>query len=184
MVREPARDVADLAALYAAKAAAEEDAADALLPDLPVRRAGDPDALVLLVKGEPGTFDLEAGEALAGPDHEAVRAALEALEVDAGSLLAVVSRPVEDATPEAITRRLALYLEACDPALAIALDAVAAEDLAAAAGLRSLMFGDPAHIRGRVLLAVDGLEASLADEERKKRVWAQLRSLKTQQGRR
>ena len=47
-----------------------------------------------------------------------------------------------------------------------------------------LSFGVPAHVRGRVLLAVDGLEASLADEARKKRVWEQFRGLRTQQGRR
>ena len=178
MVRRPLSGVEELAALYAAKAAAEEAAADALLAGLRVRSSGVPDARVMLVKGEPGKADLRAGEALAGPDREAARSALEALAVDAGSLLAVVSRPTPDAAADAIVRRLALHLEACDPALAVALDAAAAEDLAAAAGVRSLPFGEIAHVRGRTLLAVDGLEASLADDARKRRVWAQFKGLK------
>lgn len=179
MVREAADDVAALAALYAGKAAAEEAAADALVGGAPVRSAGEPDARLLLVKGELGASDLEAGEALAGPDREAALAALAALQVDAGSFLAVASRPVAGAAAKAVVRRLALYLEACDPGLAIAVDATAAEDLARAAGLPALPFGEPAHVRGRTLLAVDGLEASLGDEDRKKRVWAQFRGLGT-----
>ena len=63
------------------------------------------------------------------------------------------------------------------PRLAVALDAVAAHDLAAAAGLESLPFGKPSWW-GRTLLAVDGLEASLTDAARKRRVWSQFKGLR------
>lgn len=182
------RDTAGLAALrdlYAAKATAELDAADEVLPAIPVKRTGDDLGRVLLVKGEPGSGDLAAGAALAGADGEAARAALTALGVPVDSLLAVVSRPAGSATPlDAAHRRLARYLEAADPALAIALDALAADDLAAAAGVPALPFGEAVECRGRVLLAVDGLEASLSDEKRKRRVWRQFRALETHEGRR
>jgi hypothetical protein len=103
-------------------------------------------------------------------------------------VIGLVTRPSADAPRELVVRRVALYLEACDPAVVIALDREAGDDLAEAVGLPALRFGEPEHVRGRVLLAVDGLEASLADAARKKRVWAQLRSLRqpgpeTQQGR-
>ena len=174
------RDAAELAALYDAKASAEEDAADALLPAVPVKRSGDVLGRVLLVKGMPGEADRAKSESLAGPDGEAARAALEALEVPTGSMLAVVSRPDGAGTPAlGARRRLARYLEAADPAIAIALDALAADDLAVAAGVPALPFGEAVEHRGRVLLAVDGLEASLGDDARKKRVWRQFRGLTT-----
>lgn len=176
MVRDP-EPLAELRALYAAKATAEEDAADALLPSLPVRRSGDPLARVLLLKGEPGPADLSAGEALAGADGDAARAALDALSLPVGSVLAVVTRPSAEVTPDLAVGRLAIYLEACDPEVAVALDGIAAEDLAAAVGMRALPFGEPGRVRGRVVLAVDGLEASLEDEARKRRVWSQLKVL-------
>lgn len=176
MVRE-AEGLEELRRLYSAKAEAEQDAADAMLPGIRVLAAGVPTARVLLVKGEPGEADLAAGASLAGPDGDAARAALEALGVGASSTLALVTRAAARAAGEAVVERLARYLESADPALAVALDAIAARDLAAAAGLRELPFGRLTHVRGRVLLAVDGLEASLADEARKKRVWRQLKAL-------
>lgn len=166
--------------LHLAKAQAEQDAADAALPGIAVLASGDPLGRVLLVKGEPGAADLAAGEALAGADGDAARAALEALGIPTASVLAVVTRPAAATTADAARMRLAIYLESADPGLVVALDATAADDLAAAAGLRALPFGKPEHVRGRVLLAVDGLEASLADETRKRRVWGQLQGLKAE----
>jgi hypothetical protein len=177
MVRGAAVD--DLRALYDVKACAEEDAADALLAEVPVHRTGDVRGRVLLLKGEPGEADTAAGEALAGADGEAARAALDALGVDTGSVLAIVTRPSPDVEPEFTAARVARYLEAADPAIAVALDEVARDDLARAVGLAALLFGEPKTLDGRVLLAVDGLEASLADAARKRRVWTHFRALAT-----
>jgi hypothetical protein len=178
-----AEELAALRDLYVAKARAEQEAADALLPALDVLAAGDPLGRVLLVKGEAGEADVAAGEALGGADGGAARAALEALGIATDSVLAVVTRPSADTPAAPAAERLACYLESADPALVVALDAVAAADLAAAADTRLPAFGEPAHVRGRVLLAIDGLEASLTDEARKKRVWAQFRAVQKRQGR-
>jgi hypothetical protein len=160
--------VNELRGLYVAKAVAEEDAADALLgTELRVRRGGDPLGRVLLLKGEPGEADVASGEALAGGDGDAARAALDALDVETESVLAVVTRPSREADPVLAAARVARYLEAADPALVVALDEVAQDDLQRAIGLKLLPFGEPAVVAGRTLLAVDGLEASLADEARK-----------------
>jgi hypothetical protein len=179
----PVDEAASLAALYAAAASAEEDAADALLPAVPVARTGAPGARLLLVKGAPGPEDERAGAGPAGPDADAVLKALARL-VEEGAwpampddVLGVVTRPAAGTAAGLAAARLARYLEAADPALAVALDETAAADLAVAAGLRALPFGEPAVVAGRTLLAVDGMEASLSDPERKKRVWAQLKSL-------
>jgi hypothetical protein len=177
MVRGP-EHLAELRALYLAKAKAEQDDADALLPTLRVLSGGDPLARVLLVKGVPGLADVAAGEALAGADGDAARAALQALGVGTSSVLAVVTRAAAGARGDPAVERLGRYLESADPGIAIALDEVAAADLAAAAGLGSLVFGEAVRVHGRLLLAVDGLEASLADEARKKRVWKQLGALR------
>ena len=182
MVRDAA-DLEALRALYDAKASAEEDAADALLDAVPVRRSGDLRGRVMLAKGEPGDADIEAGEALAGPDGDAARSALEALGIATDGILALVTRPAALTEPTVAAARLARYIEAADPSLVIALDATAAADLAEAAGLSGLPFGEPARVSGRTVLAADGLEASLTDDARKKRVWAHFRSLGTHEGR-
>ena len=49
---------------------------------------------------------------------------------------------------------------------------------AEAAGLPALLFGDPVVLNGRTLLAVDGLEESLDDPARKRRVWQHFQSLR------
>ena len=114
------------------------------------------------------------GRALAGADAEAIARSLEALGLPAVTL-AVVTRPPGGRAPRGdAVRRL---VEACDPTWVVALDASAAEDAAAALGVHRLAFGRPRSVLGRVWLAVDGLEASLADPARKRAVWAQLRTL-------
>jgi hypothetical protein len=173
----PDDELTALAALYAAKAAAEQDAADAVLPAVPVRRCGIPDARLLLVKGEPGTDDVARGEGPCGRDRDAAIAALSALGIESESVLGLVTRPAPGTDPVLAAARVARYLEAADPELAIALDEVARDDLARAVGLPTLLFGKPQTVAGRTLLAVDGLEASLADESRKRKVWRQFKGL-------
>lgn len=169
----------DAVSAFVAKATSELDAADALLGDAAraVHRSGEPGSRVLLVKGEPGAEDLVAGTALAGRDREAARSALGALDIDAADALAVCSRSVAGADAAARGERLSRYLAASDPEVVVAIDREAAEDLGRAAGVR-LAFGKPVQVRGRTLLAVDGLEASLDDSARKRRVWAQFKALR------
>ena len=182
---------ARLAGLYEAKARAELAEAFALAreaagPALPAFR-GRPAAAVLLVKGIAGPEDAAAGRALAGADWDAARKALGALGLPADDLLGVVTRtgPEEGGKPNAgaVGRGfgdlvwLRQVVEACDPGWVIALDEAAAADVARAAGLERLALGRPQGSAGRVWLAVDGLEESLSDPVRKRRVWAQLKKL-------
>jgi hypothetical protein len=60
----------------------------------------------------------------------------------------------------------------------VALDARAAEDLAAAFDLPRLAFGVETCTAGRRLVALDGLEASLGDTASKRRVWEQIAAAK------
>jgi hypothetical protein len=131
---------------------------------------------VALVKGEPGDGDRVAGSALAGPDGDAARKALDALGA-AGEVWSTVSRPAPDLEPDVVAARLRAQLLAVDPTIVVALDAVAAADLAAGFGLPALAFGVPVVAQGMTLLAVDGLEASLGDEDRKREVWQHFRGL-------
>jgi hypothetical protein len=169
-------DDARMAKEYADKAAAELAHADSLLPGASdVASAGDPFGRVMLVKGEPGPEDARAGKALAGADGEAATKALEALGLADGGVFRTVSRPLADGDAADVAERLAWIVEAVDPDIVIALDAEAGSDLARVADLDALSPGEPVRWRGRALLAVDGLEASLADEAHKARVWAQLK---------
>ena len=164
--------------LFRAKARAELEQADALARGSSrVSWSGDEIATVALVKGTPGEADTRAGHALAGPDGEAAHKALDALGL-APERFAICSR-VGKAGAAARAKRLRLAIEAVDPRIVVALDGEAAADLAAAFGLDSLGFGTPVSVGGRRFLAVDGLEASLADEKRKRLVWRQLKTLKT-----
>lgn len=169
----------ELQVMYERRAEAELAAADELVPGSEsVASGGSVFARNFLVKGSPGPEDARERRALAGADGEAARRALEALGCDAGSVFATVARVSESqASREAIVERLALQIEAVDPATVVALDGEAADLLAAVAGVEGLPFGEPAVWKGRTLLAVDGLEASLTDEDRKRRVWEQFRSI-------
>lgn len=177
MVRGPEVEAERLAKLYRAKANAELHAADALVSGAAKAAShGDPIADTLLLKGAPGPADVAASRALAGEDAEAARKSLAALGRDQESVYYACTRPQGDAKRDARVRRVALIVEAVDPRLVIALDPVAGEDLSAACGAE-LVPGRPVEVLGRTMLAVDGLEASLADEGAKARVWAQLKSL-------
>jgi hypothetical protein len=170
-----ADDATALTALYRAKADAEVTAASAALTAGQVAPSGPADPSVLVLKGVAGPSDLAQARAMAGPDAEALAKALAALDVPSDAVLAVITRAIADVAPGA--GLVADIVEAADPAWVIAVDAEAAADAAAALGIQRLAFGRPRHDAGRVWLAVDGLEASLTDAVRKKRVWAQLRTL-------
>ncbi|MCE5204115.1 MAG: hypothetical protein LLG24_07900 [Actinomycetia bacterium] len=159
------------------KADAEIKDAEALVEGASrVRTNGGPFAGVMLVKGEPGVQDVKTGVALGGDDGEAARKALAALGYQ-GAVMAVVSRPLDVVRGPEAGSRVRLLAEASEASIVIALDARAAEDVAAAFGLTELAFGVLVQAVERTLLAVDGLEASLTDQARKRRVWQQFRAL-------
>lgn len=173
-------DIADESArldrLYREKARAEIDLAEALAEGMPeVRAHGDELAEVLLAKGEPGPGDRAAGYALAGADGEAADKALDALGLpQARFALCTRAAGLSD---DARAQRVRMLVEAVDPSVVLALDMLAAADLAQAFGIDPLAPGVTRLWSGRTLLAVEGLEASLADEDLKRRVWRQLKAL-------
>jgi hypothetical protein len=170
----PVPGVAEIEAAFRGKAEAEAAAACEQLTGGRFSCNGDPSAPVLLLKGVAGPVDIEEKLALAGDDGRAATASLERLGLPEGWAGAITRpEPAAAADPAALAR----LVEACDPVFVVALDREAAEDAAAAVGLERLPFGRPASLRGRVWLAVDGLEASLTDPARKRRVWAQLKTL-------
>lgn len=167
---------ADAASAFAEKARAELSAADVLLPgsDL-VAWSGALLARVALVKGLPGPAEVAGGAALSGPDGEAAEKALLALGWPEGSSFATVSRCEPDADAGPIASRLRLQLEAVDPLVVVALDEIAAGDVAAAFELpQPPVPGRPAVFMGRRFVAVQGLEHSLGDPSRKRAAWRQL----------
>jgi len=175
---EPADTSAEAAridALYRAKARAEVAAAEALLPGATVVRGqGDLLADVLLVKGDPGPGDTAKKRALAGDDGVAIGRALDALGVSSArfALCTRVGRPGTQRI-----ERLRLMTEAIDPRAVVLLDGEAAEDFARAFACPSFVPGEVVRVLGREVVALDGFEASLADESRKRRVWRQLKVL-------
>lgn len=170
------RDGAAISRAQAAKARAELAEADRILGGPPVSGWGDPLGRVVIVKGGPGAEDVAAGRALAGPDGEAASKALEALGRDPSAMWATCSRPAP-CDDEAAARRLELVIEAVDPAFVLALDVVAAADLAVAMHVAPLQHGRPVTVRGRVLGSVDDLAGSLSDRAAKARVWRQMRAV-------
>ncbi len=171
-----ARD--ELRALYEAKARSELIAADAVAPgsDI-VANSGCLVAQVALVKGLPGPAEAAGGAALSGPDGTASESALARLGFDPTAAFRILSRPEPELEGAARVARLRRALEAVDPAVVIALDKEAAEDVRDAFCLERLAFGKPTRAMGRTIVALDGLEASLGDQNRKMRVWKQLQSI-------
>jgi len=167
----------ELRALYEAKVRAELAAADALAPGsdaVPWR--GALLSRVALVKGLAGPAEVAGGAALSGPDGDAASKALEALGYDVGDAFFTLSRPEPGIGLPQRAERLRAQIEAVDPAVVLALDSEAAEDLAVAFGAPPLAFGRESLVLGRRFVAVDGLEASLGDDPRKRRVWSQLKA--------
>lgn len=165
--------------LFREKARAEVDAAERLVSGADVVRGqGDLLADVLLVKGDPGPADTAKKRALAGEDGVAIGRALDALGMSRARY-AMCTRV--GAAGKKRLARVRLLAEAIDPRIVILLDVQAAEDFAAAFGLEAPSPGVVTRMLGRDVLAVDGFEASLADEKRKRVVWTQLRALKQQE---
>ncbi len=175
----PAPTREDLIDLYESKARAELAEADGLASGADViASSGSLIAQVALVKGLPGPAEAAGGAALSGPDGVAADSALSALGYDHSAAFKTLSRPEPGLGREQRVTRLRYVLEAVDAFAIVALDAEAAEDVRDAFGIDRLAFGRPVRAAGRTIVAVDGLEASLADAERKRRVWRQLQSLK------
>jgi hypothetical protein len=167
-----------LARLYRDKARAEITDAEGLAgAGEMVRPAGDELADVMLLKGEPGPEDIEASRVLAGADGEAADKALDALGLSPARFAACTR--ASDSGGEPRSDRLRLLVEAVDPRVIVALDPVAAADLAAAYEVEVPPAGRLARMNGRDVVALDGLQASLGDEALKRRVWRQLQALKT-----
>lgn len=161
-----------------AKVRAELAHADDGLPEAATGMwAGDLFPAVALVKGEPGPAEHAGDAVLSGEDGAAVVKALAALGMEGAAIWRTLSRPAPGVASEAAAARLSLQLAAIDPAIVIALDATAALDAATALAVAVPPFGVPVAARGMILLAVDGLEASLGDEGRKREIWRQLRGL-------
>jgi len=60
------------------------------------------------------------------------------------------------------------------------LDGEAAADVSAAFGIDQPAWGRGVVVLGRRIVAVDGLEASLTDPARKRRVWEQLKTARAE----
>lgn len=167
----------ELRGIYRGKTAAELVAADKMAPGSDaIACSGDLFAEVFVAKGEPGPAEASGGAALSGPDGEAVRKALAALGFDPASVFATIVRPEAGIDEPLLRARLHFQVEAIDPWLVLALDAVAAADLAAVFDLGRLPFGKRVANSGRQFVAVDGLEAALVDVRAKRRVWGQLQA--------
>lgn len=168
----------ELQALYESKVRSELDTANELAPGTDIiAYSGELLAQVALVKGLPGPAEAAGGSALSGPDGVAADNALTALGYEPSAAFKMLSRPEPDLDAAKRVARVRQALEAVDAAVVVALDAEAAEDVRQALGLERLTFGRPVRVSGRTIVAVDGLEASLGDTDRKKRVWRQLRSI-------
>ena len=168
-------------AQFVARAKAELAAADALAPGSDaVPTDGALFAEVVAVKGLAGPAEATGGAALSGADGEAVRKALAALGWDPQAVLGTLSRPEPGIPAERRADRLRLQIEAVDPALVLALDAEAAVDVAEAFGIATPAFGAQVRVLGRRVVAVDGMEASLAEPARKARVWRQMQAAKAE----
>lgn len=175
---EGVSDTDDLRSLYEAKIRAELEGADREAPGSDrVPSAGVLLARLALIKGLPGPAEVKGGATLSGLDGIAADLALSALGYDPMDAFRIMSRPEPGIEVARRGERLRLVIEAVDPGLVIALDAEAAEDLSEAFGVAPLRFGKPVQVLGRTIVAVDGLEASLTDQARKRRVWRQLQSV-------
>lgn len=168
--------VADVRGVFSAKVLAEVAQADALAPGsdaVPAR--GNPLARVLVLKGLAGPAEASGGTAVSGADGEAIVKALVALGYRDDDQFFALTRPEPGTDEPRRTARVRALIEAIDPIVVVALDAVAVEDVSAAIG-EALSSGRPLDCGGRHFVAVDGMEASLGDAELKKKVWRQLQS--------
>lgn len=166
-------------AMHEMRVRAELEAAERLAPGSDrVAVSGNLLPEIALVKGLPGPAEATGGAALSGADGHALAKALTALGWPEDSWFATLSRPEPSTSPDARALRLRAQLEAVDPRIIVALDAQAAEDVALAFGVSHLRIGESVRVLGRRLVALEGFEASLSDEGRKRRVWQQLHAAK------
>jgi hypothetical protein len=133
-----------------------------------------------VVKGSPGPAEASGGAAFSGVDGEAAVKALTALGYSEDDLYFTLSRPETGIDSSRLIARLRAQIEAVDPALVLAVDTAAADDVAAAFGVARPSWGREVQALGRRIVAVDGLEASLTDRARKRRVWEQLKSARAE----
>ncbi|MDA3936040.1 MAG: hypothetical protein PF636_04130 [Actinomycetota bacterium] len=139
---------------------------------------GPLDAQTVVFKGQAGPAETAGGSAMSGPDGEASLAALKQLGWDSDRVFFAWAPICREHHVELRASRIRGIVEAIDPELVVALDADAAAEVATAFGLSDRNFGHAYESRGRVLIAVDGLEASLADDTRKLRVWNQFKAVR------
>jgi hypothetical protein len=167
----------EICALHTARSRAELVSADALAPGSDaIGWRGALVAQVVVVKGLPGPAEASGGAALSGADGEAAIKALVALGYAEDELFFTLSRPTREACAERLAARLRAQIEAVDPSLILALDGRAAADVAAAFGVEQPTWGREVRVLGRRIVAVEGLEASLTDPARKRRVWEQMKA--------
>jgi uracil-DNA glycosylase len=175
------RTAAEICALQEARAGAELSAADRLAPGSDaVAARGAVLAEVAIVKGSPGPAEASGGAAFSGADGEAAVKALAALGYDERDLFFTLSRPATGVKTVRLAARLRAQIEAVDPSLILAVDGTAAADVAAAFGIDRPSWGREVRVLGRRIVAVDGLEDSLTDSARKRRVWEQLKAARAE----
>jgi uracil-DNA glycosylase len=173
------QSTARIRALHEARAKAELTQADGLCPGadaIPWR--GDLLAQVMVVKGLPGPAEAAGGAAVSGADGEALLKAITTLGWPAEQTFYTLSRPEPGLDSPACADRIRAQIEAIDPVVVIALDDVAASDIATGYGIAPLVTGEQVRAAGRRLVAIGGMEASLADDRLKRAVWTQLQVAK------
>jgi len=166
-----------MGAAFAHKSRIELTSAERLAPlcgQVPSR--GPLDAQTVVFKGQLGPTESSGGSAVGGSDGAAVEAALERLGWDRDRVFFAVAPVCADQLPDERAARITGIIEAVDPELVVTLDADAAAEVGVALGVPKPHFGRSSEVRGRSFVAVDGLEASLADETRKRRVWTQFKA--------
>ena len=171
----------EICALHEARARSELLAADAMVPGsdgVPWR--GALIAEVAVVKGLLGPAEASGGAALSGADGAAAVKALTALGWAESDLFFTLARPQPGAVSASGALRLRAQIEAVDPSLILTLDGEAAADVSAAFGIDQPAWGSGVVALGRRIVAVDGLEASLTDPARKRRVWEQLKATRVE----
>lgn len=168
---------ARLRELHEARARSEIAAANALAPGSDVvAHRGDLMPVIAVLKGLPGPAESSGGAAVSGADGLAAEKALERLGYEPAAVFWALTRPEPSMDAARRAARVRALIEAVDAPLVLSLDAEAAEDVAAAFSVARLAFGREHSVAGRRLVAVDGLELSLADARRKSLVWKQLQA--------
>ena len=171
-VREPElTTVEQIRSAFLAKAGAEAAAADALM-DAPQGAWGGllVGARIAFVVGVPaGSGVLESRV------RDAVEKVAQALGTS-GAIFTMSTRPVQGADPEDAAHRARLLIEAVDPPVVIALDPLAAEDIAEAFEVSALRPGGAVRAFGRALGSAGDLAASLDDPKAKARAWSSMKA--------